>query len=377
LVQLFSPLELRGLPLKNRLVVAPMCQYSAVDGVADDFHLVHLGRFALGGFGMIMIEATAVTSEGRISHGDIGLFDDKHIEPLARIARFLKTHGSVAAIQLSHAGRKGSTRRPWRGEGTVGPADLEELGDAPWTTLAPSALAHANDYAAPEPLDDGGIARIRASFSDAARRALSAGFEVVEVHCAHGYLLNQFLSPVANNRTDAFGGSLENRMRLPLQIVQDVRQIWPEEWPVFVRVSATDHIAGGWTVDDTIAFARDLQKRGVDVVDCSSGGFDGAALNAFTDYHVPYAARVARATGVRTMAAGLISNPQQAEAVVAEQQVDLVGLAREALIDPNWPVHAAMRLEGRTHSATRWPHQAAWALQDRLVAMEKGAHTAY
>ncbi len=225
--QLFSPLLLRGLTLRNRLVVSPICQYSAVDGLADDYQLVHLGRFALGGFGMVMVEATAVTPEGRISHGDLGLWDDCHIGPLARIASFLKENEAVPAIQLAHAGRKGSTRRPWRGEGTVIAADLEDLGDQPWTTVAPSALAHASHYAPPAALDESGIERVRDAFAQAARRALSAGFEVVELHCGHGYLLNQFLSPVANKRTDAYGGGLGNRMRLPLQIARDLRQIWP------------------------------------------------------------------------------------------------------------------------------------------------------
>jgi 2,4-dienoyl-CoA reductase-like NADH-dependent reductase (Old Yellow Enzyme family) len=204
-----------------------MCQYSAVDGLADDYHLVHLGRFALGGFGMVMVEATAVTPEGRISHGDLGLWDDRHTGPLARIASFLKENGAVPAIQLAHAGRKGSTRRPWRGEGTVTAADLEDLGDEPSITVAPSALPHASHYAHPAALDQSGIERVQEAFAQAARRALMAGYEVAELHCGHGYLLNQFLSPVANKRTDAYGGSLDNRMRLPLQIARDLRLIWP------------------------------------------------------------------------------------------------------------------------------------------------------
>lgn len=367
--QLFSPLQLRGVTVKNRLVLAPLCQYSASDGIAGDYHLVHFGRFALGGFGMVMVEATAVTPEGRISHGDLGLWADRQIEPLARIARFLREHGAVPAIQLSHAGRKASTRRPWRGAGTVIAADRDELGDAPWPTVAPSALAHADGYAQPSALDDSGIGHIRTAFADAARRALSAGFEIVELHCAHGYLLHQFLSPIANRRADALGGNIKNRMRLPLLITEDLRRIWPDQQPVFVRVSASDHIQGGWTMDDTIIFAKELKALDIDVVDCSSGGFDGAAFNAFSDYHVPYAERLAQETGTRTMAAGLVVSPEQAEKVVSEQRVDLVGLARAALLDPNWPLHAGLKLEGPVFAAAAWPKQDGWALRDRLNSL--------
>jgi 2,4-dienoyl-CoA reductase-like NADH-dependent reductase (Old Yellow Enzyme family) len=339
-----------------------MCQYSAVDGLADDYHLVHLGRFALGGFGMVMVEATAVTPEGRISHGDLGLWDDSHIAPLARIASFLKENGAAPAIQLTHAGRKGSTRRPWRGEGTVIAADLEDLGDEAWTTIAPSALPHASHYAHPAALDESGIERVQDAFAQAARRALTAGFEVAELHCGHGYLLNQFLSPVANKRTDAYGGSLDNRMRLPLQIARDLRLIWPADRPVLVRVSATDHIKGGWTLDDSLVLAAELKASGIDMIDCSSGGFDGAAQNAFSAYHVPFAESIAQAAGIRTMAAGLIRAPHQAEAAVRDHCVDLVGLARGALTDPNWPLRAYMELKGAAGEPPPWPKQLGWAM---------------
>jgi 2,4-dienoyl-CoA reductase-like NADH-dependent reductase (Old Yellow Enzyme family) len=315
--------------------------------MADDYQLVHLGRFALGGFGTVMVEATAVAEEGRISHGDLGLWHDRHIEPLTRIATFLRRHGAVPAIQLSHAGRKASTRRPWRGEGTVTEADEKELGDAPWTTVAPSALRQSSLHTTPLALDEPGIERIRQAFSTAVRRAVVAGFDIVELHFAHGYLLNQFLSPVANTRDDAFGGSRENRMRLALQIVEDARTSWPDDKPLFVRVSATDHVPWGWTIEDTVAFAIELKRRGVDVVDCSSGGFAEASLNALSDYHVPYADRVGRETGVLTMAAGRIESPERAEAVVAGEKVALVGIARAALADPNWPLKAAAVLARR------------------------------
>ncbi|MEZ5830175.1 MAG: NADH:flavin oxidoreductase/NADH oxidase [Dongiaceae bacterium] len=353
-MKLFSPLQLRAVTLKNRIVFAPVCQYAAVDGLADDYQLVHLGRFALGGFGMVMVEATAVTPDGRISHGDLGLWHDGQIEPLRRVAAFLKKHGAVPAIQLSHAGRKASTRRPWRGEGTVTAEDLAEHGDAPWTTSAPSALAHSDQHAAPIALDRVGIDLVRSAFVDAARRAMQAGFEIIELHCAHGYLLNQFLSPVANRRLDRYGGSRENRMRFPLEIVEAMRAAWPADYPLFVRVSATDHIPDGWTIDDTVALAAELKSRGVDVIDCSSGGFTGAAHNALSDYHVPYAERVAVETGARTMAAGLIASPEQAESIVAGGKVELVGLARHALSNPNWPLQASkVLLEGQTAPESR------------------------
>jgi len=236
------------------------------------------------------------------------------------------------------------------------------LGDEPWTTAAPSAPAHASHYAQPAALDEGGIERVRDAFARAARRALNAGFEVVELHCGHGYLLNQFLSPVANKRTDAYGGSLENRMRLPLQIARDLRQIWPADWPVLVRVSATDHIDGGWTLEDTFFLAAELKASGIDMIDCSSGGFDGAAQNAFSAYHVPFAESIAQATGIRTMAAGLIRASHEAEAAVRDHCVDLVGLARGALMDPNWPLRAYMELKGATGEPPPWPKQSGWAL---------------
>ena len=367
---LFSPLQLRGLTLKNRLVVSPMCQYSADNGIANDFHLVHLGRFALGGFAAVMVEATAVTTDGRITHGDMGIWSDAHVEPLARIARFVKANGAVPGIQLAHAGRKGSARRPWRGTGSVVEGDAIDLGDLPWITQAPSPLAHDENFAAPAELSLDGIAKIRAAFGAAARRALAAGFDIVEVHSAHGYLLNEFLSPVANKRSDSYGGSRENRMRLPLEVVADVRAIWPADRPVLVRVSSIDGIDGGWTIDDTIAYALELKKLGVDAIDCSSGGFAGASLGIKPHYQVAHAQAVRAATGIPTIAVGLIFDPQAAETIVATGKADLVALGREALNDPNWPLHALSALAGSPDPYAAWPRQAAYAIRGRAKVLE-------
>ena len=331
---LFSPFTLRGVTLKNRVVVSPMCQYSADDGKANDYHLVHLGRFALGGFGAVMVEATAVTPEGRITHGDMGIWSDAHIEPLARIARFVRAQGAVPgsnsrmpAARARRGGRGAAPAawsRPTRSTSATSPGSPPRRARSPMTTVLPHLASSAWMASA----------SIRAAFGAAATRALAAGFDIVEVHSAHGYLLNEFLSPVANKRSDAYGGSRDNRMRLPLEIVGDVRAIWPADRPVFVRVSATDGIDGGWTVDDTVAYALELKKLGVDAVDCSSGGFAGAALGIKPHYQVPHAAAVRRAAGIATMAVGLIFDPEAAEAIVATGEADLVALAREALNDP-------------------------------------------
>jgi len=367
---LSSPLQLRGVTLKNRIVVSPMCQYSADNGIANDYHLVHLGRFALGGFAVVTVEATAVTPEGRITHGDMGIWSDVHVEPLARIARFLKANGAVPGIQLAHAGRKGSARRPWRGAGSLVAADATDLGDLPWLTAAPSALAHDDSFAAPAELGLDGIAAIRTAFSAAARRALAAGFDIVEVHSAHGYLLNEFLSPVANKRSDSYGGSRENRMRLPLEVVADVRAIWPADRPVFVRISAIDGVAGGWTIDDTLAYTLELKKLGVDAIDCSSGGFAGASLGIRPHYQVPHAQAVREGTGIPTIAVGLIFDPQAAAAIVATGEADLVALGREALYDPNWPLHALSGLADSPDPYAAWPKQAAYAIRGRARVLE-------
>ena len=343
---LLQPLTVRGLTLRNRLVVAPMCQYSVTDGVVGDYHLVHLGRFALGGFGLVIVEATGVTAEGRISHGDVGLWSDEHVPGLARIADFLHAHGAAAGIQLGHAGAKASSRRPWEGGGAV-TAENASPGEPPWRTVSASDLPAVPGTPAPHPLSVEELAEVREAFAAAAQRSLQAGFDVVELHAAHGYLLHQFLSPLTNRRTDGYGGSLEARMRFPLEVAEAVRAVWPADNPLVVRVSAVDGSRDGITIEDTVAFARELKVLGVDVVDVSGGGIGGGWEHPLGyGYQVPYAARIRAEADLPTMAVGLIVDAQQAEATVASGAADLVALAREAQDDPNFAVHAARELTG-------------------------------
>jgi 2,4-dienoyl-CoA reductase-like NADH-dependent reductase (Old Yellow Enzyme family) len=346
---LFAPLRLRDLTLRNRIGVSPMCQYSSVDGFATDWHLVHLGGLATGGAGLVIAEATAVLPEGRISPHDLGLWHDAHIPMLQRITQFVRAQGAAAGIQLAHAGRKASTARPWEGGGTV----LPEQGG--WrNVMAPSALRYSERYPEPQALDEDGIAAVINAFRDAAARALEAGFEVIELHAAHGYLLHGFLSPLTNQREDAYGGSFVNRTRLLLEVVDAVRSVWPVTHPLFVRVSATDWAEGGWTVDATVPLARELAARGVDVVDCSSGGLVAhQRIPVGPGYQVPLAARVKREAAVRTAAVGLVTEPAQAEAIVADDQADLVLMARALLRNPRWPLEAARALG----ADVAWPPQ--------------------
>jgi 2,4-dienoyl-CoA reductase-like NADH-dependent reductase (Old Yellow Enzyme family) len=369
--RLFTPLTLRGLTLRNRVVISPMCQYSATDGMANDWHLVHLGRFAIGGAGLVIAEATAVQPRGRITHGDLGLWSDEHIAPLARVAAFLKAHGAAAGIQLGHAGRKASTQRPWFGNGPVGPEDLAR-GDAPWPVVSASATPLAEGWLVPEALDEAGMAALTADFAAAARRADAAGFDVIDLHAAHGYLLHQFLSPIANRRNDAWGGSLEGRMRFPLEVARALREAWPAEKPLFVRISCTDHVEGGLTLADTAIFARELAAIGVDLIDCSSGGVAGSATNQPRGwgFQVPYAAEIRAAAAIPTMAVGLIVDAHQAEAVLADGAADLVAIAREALADPNWALHAEAALQPESGFAD-WPVQAGWWLERRASLIGK------
>ena len=355
--QLFSPATLRGLTLRNRAVVAPMCQYSAKDGFADDWHLVHLGRFAIGGFGLVIVEATGVTPEGRISYGDLGIWKDEHIAPLARIVDFLHAQGTAAGIQLAHAGRKASTPIAWNAEQLKTEAGKSALGYAQWTPVAPTAEAHSADpiFTAPTALDAAGIVELIDAFVAGARRALAAGFDTIEIHAAHGYLLNQFLSPLANKRTDQYGGSRENRMRLPLQVVEAVRAVWPADRPLLVRISVSDNHPDGWQVEDSVAFAIALKALGVDAIDCSSGGFDGAAIKSVASYQVPFAKAVRLGADIPTIAVGLISTPEEAETIIANGQADFVALARGALDDPNWAVHADHALGQAEYDL--WPNQ--------------------
>ncbi len=346
--QLFDPLPLRSVSLRNRIAVSPMCQYSAEDGVPNDWHLVHLGARAVGGAGLVFTEATAVEPRGRISAADTGLWNDRQAEAWARVAHFVAAQGAAPGIQLAHAGRKASSARPWQGGGPVAP----ESGG--WETVAPSALPFAPGYSAPRALTIGEISPLVRAFRAAAARARDAGFQTVEIHAAHGYLLHQFLSPLTNLRSDVFGGSFENRTRLLLQVVEAVRGEWPEKLPLFVRLSTTDWVPGGWDVEQSIELARALKKCAVDVVDCSSGGaVPDAKVPMAPGYQVPAAERVRRDAQIATMAVGLITDPQLADRIIREGQADLVALGREELRDPHFPLHAAKAL-GAT---CVWPPQ--------------------
>ena len=346
--QLFTSFRLRELEFKNRLFVSPMCQYSAADGVPGDWHLVHLGSRAVGGAGLVMAEAAAVSPEARISPADLGIWNDTQRDALTPIARFIKDQGAVPAIQLAHAGRKASTTPPWQGSKEVAP----EAGG--WQVVAPSAVPFSPDYPQPRALDIEELDDIEADFLAAAERAQAAGFEVIEIHMAHGYLLHEFLSPLSNRREDAFGGTLENRMRFPLRVAQSLREYWPDNRPVFVRISATDWVAGGWDVEQSIDFARRLKAVGVDLIDCSSGGnVPDAKIPAGPGYQTPFATAVREQAGIATGAVGMIADPFQAEHVIATGLADAVFMARELLRDPYWPLHAAQAL----HAEVEWPVQ--------------------
>jgi 2,4-dienoyl-CoA reductase-like NADH-dependent reductase (Old Yellow Enzyme family) len=352
---LFSPFQLRSVTFPNRIGVSPMCQYSATDGFSTDWHLVHLGARAHGGAGLVTLEASAVTAEGRISPGDLGIYKDDHIPGLQRIAAFIHAQGARAGIQLAHAGRKGSMSVPFGGERLLSP---DESG---WQPVAPSAIAFSPTYAVPQALDLAGIQATVEAFRLAAIRALTAGFDFVEIHSAHGYLLHEFLSPLSNQRTDAYGGSFENRTRLLLEVVDAVRSVWPATLPLFVRISSTDWAEtlpapaeSGWTIEDSVRLASRLRDHGVDLVDCSSGGnIPNAKIPVGPGYQVQFAERIRREAGMPTAAVGMITEPAQANQIIASGQADLVFLAREMLRDPYWPVHAAAALE----EPAAWPVQ--------------------
>jgi 2,4-dienoyl-CoA reductase-like NADH-dependent reductase (Old Yellow Enzyme family) len=346
---LFDPLIIRSQTFSNRVFVSPMCEYSSDDGFANDWHLVHLGSRAVGGAGLVLTEATAVTAEGRISPQDLGIWKDDHVDFLSRIARFIRGQGSVAGMQLAHAGRKASTYRPWSGNGEVPAAE----GGWP-EVLAPSAVPFADNYPRPQALTLDGIARVTQAFVAGAERALHAGFQVIELHAAHGYLLHEFLSPLSNQRDDAYGGSFDNRTRLAREVVTAVRKVWPEQLPLFVRISATDWIDGGWDIEQSVELARQLKALGVDFVDCSSGGNAAQAkIPIGPGYQAPFAERIRRDAGILTGAVGLITEPSQAEQIVASGQADAVLLARELLRDPYFPLRAARELA----QEIAWPAQ--------------------
>ncbi len=337
---LFTPLQIRDVVLPNRIAVSPMCQYSAVDGFVNDWHFVHLGSRAVGGAGLVIVEATAVEPRGRITYGDLGLWKDEQIEPLARIARFITDQGSVPGIQLAHAGRKASTDLPWLGGRAFAP-------DHPngWQTVAPSPIPFRAGDPVPRELTRDEIRDIVKAFAAAATRSLRAGFQVIELHGAHGYLLNEFLSPLTNQRTDEYGGSFENRARLAVEITKAVREVWPAGLPLFLRISASDWADGGWTPEDSVRLARLLQPLGIDLIDASSGGVVAhAKIATGPGYQVPFAEQVRREAGVLTAAVGMITEPHQANDIIRSGQADLVLLAREFLRDPYWPRHAAREL---------------------------------
>jgi len=347
-MHLFSPLSLRSVTLRNRIGMSPMCQYSAVEGRAGDWHLVHLGSRASLGAGLVLTEATAVEARGRISLADLGLWEDGQIEPLARVVRFVESQGAVAGVQLAHAGRKGSVRPPWEAGGALG------IGEGGWPVVGPSALPFSPSSPTPLPLDPEGLGAVAQSYRRAAVRAREAGFRVVEVHAAHGYLLHQFLSPLSNQRTDGYGGSLENRSRLLREVVAAVRAVWPENLPVLVRLSATDWVPGGWEADQSVELCRGLGALGVDLVDVSSGGTSpSAAVPAGPGYQSAFAERIRREAGIPTAAVGLITSPEQADHIVRSGQADLVLLGRELLRDPGFALRAA-RVLGAEGS---WPRQ--------------------
>ena len=349
MAHLFDSLVIRDLKLANRVFVSPMCQYSSTDGHANDWHFVHLGSRAVGGAGLVLTEATAVLAEGRISPQDLGIWSDDHIEPLARIVDFIHEQGSVAGMQLAHAGRKASTYRPWEGHGTVPETE------GGWNkVLAPSAVAFADHYPLPQAASKQEIQGIVAAFGEAARRACEAGFRVVEIHAAHGYLIHEFLSPLSNQRSDAYGGSFENRTRILREIVAAVRRSWPEGAPVFVRISATEWVDGGWDIQQSIELARQVKELGVGLIDCSSGGnVAQAKIPVGPGYQTAFAERIRRESGVLTGALGMITSSVQAEHILATGQADAVIIAREMLRDPYWPLRAAREL-GQSIS---WPVQ--------------------
>ncbi len=371
---LFELIEIRGVTLKNRICVSPMSQYYAIDGLANDWHFAHFARFALGGCGLVFTEATAVSPDGRRTHGDLGLWDDAQIEPLKRLTQFVKAQGSAIGIQLAHAGRKASERRPWHGETPVDQEDIELRGEAPWLATAPTEEPYGTDWPAPKQMTPDDIQAVIDDFAVAAARADSAGFDVIEVYAAHGFLLHQFYSPLCNTRTDAWGGTFENRMRLPLEVASAIRRHWPAEKPLFYRISATDWIDGGWSVDDSVRLAKALKDVGVDVIDCSSGGIGGPhpsprfPLGPAFQAHLSETVR--KEADITSMAVGFIMDAQVANTVIESGQADLVALARELLNNPNWALHAAEEL-GQNDDYSMWDPAFGWWLNKRKRVMRK------
>lgn len=372
---LFTPTTIRAVRFKNRVVIAPMATYSAIDGIAQDFHFAHWGRLSLGGAGCVFVEATAVTEQGRITNGDLGIWSSLHIPPLKRITEFMKAHNVAPGIQLAHAGRKGSMQRPWFGNGALTAEDFAR-GEKKWDTVAPTAEPMAEGHIVPRQLSLSDLATLKRQWVDAARRAVDAGFDVLNIHNAHGYLIHQFLSPLSNKRTDTYGGDFAGRTRFPLELAEALRAAWPKDKPVFLRVSAVDGLDNGWTLDDTIAYAKELKARGIDVIDCSSGGLFGSATAARVKrswgFQVPYAERVRREADIQTMAVGLIVDPFFAEEILQQGRADFIAIAREALLNPCWPQMAEIALGRKAFDAMDdWPVQYGWWLKHRERAIEQ------
>jgi len=368
---LFSPFALRDVVFPNRITLAPMCQYAATNGFANDWHLVHLGGFANGGFGAVMTEATAVLPEGRITHGDLGLWSDAHASALKPAIDFVRSRGVLAGIQLAHAGRKASMQRPWYGNGPLGPDD-HARGDLPWEIKGASALPVDEGWLMPREMSLADIAALKDAFVAAARRADVLGCAFVEIHGAHGYLLQSFLSPASNRRTDRYGGDLAGRMRLALELCEAVRSVWPESKPLFLRISSVDGFDGGWELDDSVALARAVKPLGVDVIDCSSGGNQGrtkvsAGRMLEPGYQLPYAARVRAEAGIATQAVGMILDGPQAERALQAGQADLIAIGRQALFDPFWPRHQAYEMG--VGGFVDWPAPYGWWLDKREPSM--------
>ena len=355
--RLFEPLDLGGLRLDNRIVIAPMCQYSAEDGSATDWHMIHIGSLALSGAGLMILEATAVSPEGRISPDDLGLYSDANEEALARVLKAARAHSPMPiSVQLAHAGRKASSQPPWEGG-----AQIRSTEPRGWRTEAPSPVPHASHEEAPVALDRAGLDRVRNDFVAAARRAARLGLDGIEIHGAHGYLLHQFLSPIANKREDEYGGSLENRMRFPLEVFDAVREVFPAERPVWMRISATDWVPDGWDIDGTVALSQALKERGCAAIHVTTGGVSPEqAIKLGPGYQVPYAQRVKAEVGLPTMAVGLITEPEQAESIIANGEADAVSLARAMLYDPRWPWHAAAKLGAQVRAPKQY-----WRSQPR------------
>jgi 2,4-dienoyl-CoA reductase-like NADH-dependent reductase (Old Yellow Enzyme family) len=375
---LFEPISFRSMALRNRIVVSPMAMYSAHDGFADDFHLVHLGRFALGGAGLIFIEATAITAQGRITSGCNGLWLDAQVPQLKRITDFLHRFGSAAGMQLAHSGWKGSTRRPWHGGTRLDDEDVRLRGEQAWPIVSVGDESFDGLAPGPAALTESDLAALLDQYRAATRRVISAGFDVLEIHAAHGYLLHSFLSPIANRRDDRYGGGIENRMRFPLQVVETVRAEWPADQPLFVRISAVDGVDVGWTIEDSVTFAKALAARGVDLVDCSTGGMklsrDKNLVARTPGFQVPFAARIRKDAQIATMAVGLILEPQQAEAILKAGEADLVAFAREMLANPNFAAQAALELEGAA-GWDLWSDQFRYWLERRARTLKRERRT--